>query len=185
VHFDRWLDRVAFDATPLAVCELRAGTRLGLPAAHELQLHCVVAGRGALGGGAGPEVALRERALVLVPAGLACTLAPEGATGRALSFEPARSSDHVPKLVAGTGGPGLVVISARVHALGGTLPAWLATLREPTVLEAEGTALGSVLRQLHEELEARRPGSRRMAELLLSQALTLALRARDAERAAG
>lgn len=174
---DRLLDSVGLEVTPLAMCDVRSGVRVELPGPSELHMHCIVEGAGLLGTARGFSAVLARCTLALIPADIAHRLEPLGGTTHVLSMEPALRSDHVPKLIAGSGEPGLLVVSGRIRATVPGVPGLFDGLADPLVVDlAQVPGVPAVFEALRIELEQRLPANRRMAGLLLHQCLVHGVR---------
>lgn len=174
---DRLLGSVGLELQPFAVCDVRRGVGIALPAAQEVQVHYTIRGAGELIDERGGRVALSEISLAIIPPGLACDVDPEGGSKRRLAVGPSSSSDHVATVVAGGGGPGVLLLCARMHAQTGGALALFDQLRAPLVVDlADDARVRPVFDALLEEQRSRLPGSRLMTELMLQQCLLHALR---------
>jgi hypothetical protein len=174
---DRLLDRIALQVRPVAVCDVRKGVALELRTLDEPHLHCVLGGEGFLLID-GSATALAEQTLALVPANTAYRLEPNGGAQRALSVAPVTGSDHVPRIVAGAGEPGVSVLCARMRdAAPDDAVGLLAGLQEPVAADLyDDPSAGPLFAALVLEQQQRLPASRRMLELLLQQCVLLLLR---------
>lgn len=174
---DRLLETAELDVLPLAVCDVRRGVRVELPASSDAMLLCIVRGSGELRSAEAPGIPISMASVAVVPAGTPCVLEPEGGSRRVLAIEAAGKSDHVAKLIAGAGEPALLVICARLRAvMRGGLDLF-ESMRAPLVVDLSDVAVVlPMFESLLEEQQRRLPGNRRMSELLLQQCLTHALR---------
>jgi AraC family transcriptional regulator, activator of mtrCDE len=177
VLLDRLLESVGLDLQPFAVCDVRQGVGIALPAAREVQVHYTIRGAGELTDERGARVSLSAVSIAIIPPGLACEIDPEGGCARRLAVGPSSTSDHVATVVAGGGDPGVLLLCARMRALSGGALALFDHLRGPLVVDlAEDTRARPVFDALIEEQRSRLPGSRLMTELMLQQCLLHGLR---------
>jgi AraC family transcriptional regulator, activator of mtrCDE len=177
VLLDRLLESVGLELQPFAVCDVRRGVGVALPAAREVQVHYTIRGAGELIDERGARVALSATSITIIPPGLACEIDPEGGVARRLAVGPSSSSDHVATVVAGGGEPGVLLLCARMRAQFGGALALFDQLRAPLVVDlAEDERARPVFEALLEEQRSRLPGSRLMTELMLQQCLLHALR---------
>lgn len=174
---DRLLETAELDVLPLAVCDVRRGVRVELPAGDDAMLLCIVRGRGELRSTDTSGIPIGMASVAIVPAGTPCVLEPEGGSRRLLAIEAAGKSDHVAKLIAGAGEPALLVVCARLRAvMRGGLDLF-ESMHAPLVVDLSDVAVVLPMFEcLLEEQQKRLPGNRRMSELLLQQCLTHALR---------
>ena len=181
VLLDRMLDNAGTEITPFIVCDVRRGVRIAVPKTDAALVHCVVRGNGMLWTALDDDaLPLAAASVAIVPAHTACFIEPLGGSSRVISLDAAGTSDHVARLSAGAGEPGLVLVSARLR---GREPAGLCSfdvLPAPVAVDlsdVEGAL--SLLERIEREQQERRAANRRMIELSIEQCLIHALRKLD------
>jgi AraC family transcriptional regulator, activator of mtrCDE len=186
VLLDRLLDSAGIEVVPVAVCDVRRGVRVELPALAEPHLHCIVRGIGTLRGASGLALPVEPGGVAIVPSRTPHGVEPQGEARRVLQIGSAVSSDHVPALTAGGGEPGLVVVSGRIRAVQGDTLGLFDRMLTPLVVSlADVPRIQPMFETLLEEQAGRAPGSRRMTALVMQQALMHALRKLCGEPASG
>jgi AraC-like DNA-binding protein len=177
VLLDRLLESAGLELQPFAVCDVRQGVGVALPALQEVQVHCTIRGAGELADERGARVALTAASIAIIPPGLACEIDPDGGCARRLAVGPSTSSDHVATVVAGGGEPGVLLLCARMRAQSGGALALFDQLRAPLAVDlSEDARARPVFDALIQEQRSRLPGSRLMTELMLQQLLLHGLR---------
>lgn len=177
VLLDRLLDNAGLDVVPVAVCDVRKGVRVELPALAEPHVHCVVRGGGVLRAGDGPTLQLAEMNVAIVPANTPHGIEPQGEVRRALRVGAAVSSDHVPALTAGSGEPGLVFVCGRIRAMQCEgLGLWERLASAVAVDLSDIGHVHPLLESLLDEQAGRAPGNRRITALAMQQCVVHALR---------
>jgi len=193
---------------PVAVCDVRRGVGLELPALADAHVHCVVRGHGllrvahtgnasalrggasggnapALRGGASTDVELQlsPATLAIVPAHTAHAVEPSGGCARMLTVGSATSSDHVPTVTAGGGEPGLTLVSGRICASVRHAFDLFDGMTAPVAVGLSDVArVHPLFEALLDEQSGRAPGNRRVTALLMQQFLMYVLRKLYADR---
>lgn len=174
---DRVLESVGLELQPFAVCDVRRGVGVALPAVQEVQVYYTIHGGGELLDERGARVPLSAASIAIIPPGLGCEIDPVGGCARRLAVGPSTSSDHVATVVAGGGEPGVLLLCARMRAQSGGALALFDQLRAPLAIDlSEDARARPVFEALLDEQRSRLPGSRLMTELMLQQCLLHGLR---------
>lgn len=162
----------------MAVCDVRRGAGVELPALADPHLHCVVRGRGSLRTEDGRELRLSPATLAIVPAQVGHVLAPDGSCARLIKISAATSSDHVPVLTAGGGEPGLTLVSGRIRPsrIGDAFGLFDGMTAPVAVALSDIARVRPLFETLLDEQSGRAPGNRRMTALLMQQFLMHVLR---------
>jgi AraC family transcriptional activator of mtrCDE len=177
VLLDRLLDRAGLEVAPVAVCDLRRGAGVELPALADAHVHCVVRGSGTLRVAGDLELPLSPATLAIVPARVAHVLMPDGGYARLIKVGAATSSDHVPALTAGGGEPGMTLVSGRIQASRRDAVGLFEGMTGPVAVAlSDIDRVHPLFETLLDEQSGRAPGNRRMTALLMQQFLMHVLR---------
>jgi AraC family transcriptional activator of mtrCDE len=177
VLLDRLMDNAGLDVSPVAVCDVRAGVRVELPALPEPHVHCIVRGHGELRTAMGLALPIAPGSVAIVPAHTVHSLEPCGGAARVLKVGAAVSSDHVPAVTAGSGEAGLTFVCGRIQSTRCESLGLFDRLLAPVVVDlSDVPGILPLLETLLDEQASRAPGNRRMTALLMQQCLMHLLR---------
>ena len=181
---DRLLSALDVEVEPFAICDVRQGWQLELAGQGCVTIHYALQGSGVLRLGAEAAFPFCPETLVIVPRGMAQSIAAR----RAVRTCPGDETTCVPVadglewLQAGVGAPDVIMACGRVRATYGEDLGVFDLLDQPIVESfPAGHPIQHAFRALLNELSQPRLGSTALAEALMKQCLIFALR-RLAER---
>lgn len=176
LSLDRVLDGLVVDVDPFALCEVRGDGRLDVGCQDRATLHYVIAGSGAFGVAAWPDIEVSPGNVVIIPPAVPHRLKAGGKTDHVLPHCVPLTPDWAHRS-AGEGAQGILVTCGRIRASYRDVEGVFNYLHEPIVADlANDAGMAHALTQVLDEFAAPRPGSRALIRALMQQLLIMLLR---------
>ena len=176
---DSFLGALEVQVEPFAICDVRSGSHLDLPADQRTTIHYVLTGSGSLVSGSGEVINLQADQMILIPEGLTQHIESrhDGGTTNTTSTLCSQPADNIQWLKSGNGDTNLLLACGRIHATLGQGIDIFNLLEQPLVESFEES---NFIRMAFESilLEFGQPqlGTHAMAGTLMKQCLILMMR---------
>lgn len=170
---DRLLAHVDLRVEPFAICDVRTGSHLELPAENRAQMHFVLDGRGVVETRQG-NLPLGPYTLVLVPPNLAHTVRSGDSPVTYRGAEVAMPG--VQRVVTGEGPTGLVLACGALRAEIGSAGLFERMPNAVAQAFSDSERVRALFESLFDEQGSPRPGQLRMIEAVMMQCLVHLLR---------